>query len=75
MARRYKGHMNGERYLANIDSDHREVHDLDNEKTGSNQCQIDEVIAAGNDRPYNSLEAAKREGFDNCHWCIGDSTR
>lgn len=75
MARRYRGHMNGERYLANANPTKREVHDLDNEKTGSNQCQIDEIIQAGNDRPYNSLEAAHRDGYDNCRWCIGNSTR
>lgn len=75
MARRYRGHMNGERYLANANPDSLEVHDLDNEKTGAHQCQIDEIIRAGNDRPYNSLEAAKRDGYDNCHWCIGNSTR
>ncbi len=39
MARRNRGHMNGERYLANASASKREVHDLDNEKTN---CQIDE---------------------------------
>lgn len=38
-------------------------------------CQIDEIISAGNDRPYNSLAAAHAAGFDNCHWCIGASKR
>ncbi len=75
MARRYTGHMNGERYLANTRQGSREVHDLDNEKTGTNQCQINEIINAGNDKPYNSLDAAKRDGYDNCKWCIGNSTR
>jgi len=64
--------MNGERYLANANPGSKEVHDLDNEKT---QCQIDEIITAGNDRPYDSLSAAKADGYDNCHWCIGGSTR
>lgn len=72
MARRYTGHMNGERYLANANPSKLEVHDLDNEKT---QCQIDEIIRAGNDRPYTSLEAARRDGYDNCAYCIGNSTR
>lgn len=72
MARRNRGHMNGERYLANASPSKREVHDLDNEKV---QCQIDEIIRAGNDRPYNSLEAARRDGYDNCAYCIGGSTR
>jgi hypothetical protein len=48
MARRYRGNMNGERYLANRSASKREVHDLDNEKTGKNECQIDEIINAGN---------------------------
>lgn len=72
MARRRTGHMNGERYLANTSSSKREVHDLDNEKTN---CQIDEIIKAGNDAPYNSLDAAKKAGYDNCRWCIGSSNR
>jgi len=38
--RRWSGHMNGEQYLANVNT--KEVHDLDNEKT---VCQIDEYIA------------------------------
>lgn len=73
MARRYKGHMNGERYLGNVNK--MEVHDLDNEKTAPNQCQIDEIIRAGNDRPYTTLSAAHNAGHDNCKWCIGGSTR
>lgn len=73
--RRHRGHMNGERYLANTSTSKHEVHDLDNEKTGSNQCQIDEIIRAGNDKPYTSLDAAKQDGYDTCRWCIGGSTR
>ncbi len=75
MTRRYTGHMNGERYLANTSPSKREVHDLDNEKTGANQCQIDEIIRAGNEKPYNSLDAAHRDGYDNCAYCLGNSTR
>ncbi|WP_341501927.1 hypothetical protein [Gallaecimonas sp. GXIMD4217] len=68
--RRYTGNMNGERYLGNTNT--TEVHDLDNEKT---TCQIDEIIRAGHDKPFSSLEEAKRQGYDNCHWCLGGSTR
>jgi hypothetical protein len=67
--------MNGERYLANTSPSKREVHDLDNEKTAAYQCQIDEIIRAGNDKPYMSLAAAHSDGFDNCAYCIGSSTR
>lgn len=72
MARRYEGNMNGERYCGNSDADNMEVHDLDQE---NNNCQIDEIIAAGNDVPFNSLSAAQNKGYDNCHWCLGSSTQ
>ncbi|MHB1327681.1 MAG: hypothetical protein ACYC2K_05705 [Gemmatimonadales bacterium] len=72
MARRYTGNMNGERFLANTSPSKKEVHDLDNEKS---QCQIDEIIRAGHDRPYSSLAAAHAAGFDNCGYCIGASKR
>lgn len=72
MARRHRGNMNGEQYLANANPSHLEVHDLDNERVN---CQIDEIIRAGHDRPYTSLFAARRDGFDNCAYCLGDSTR
>lgn len=68
--RRYTGHMSGERYLGNTNK--YEVHDLDNEKTN---CQIDEIIKAGHDKPFNSLSEAKAAGYDNCAYCIGNSTR
>ena len=70
MARRYTGHMNGEQWLGNTNK--REVHDLDNEKTS---CQIDEIIRAGHDRPYISYQLAKAAGLDNCAYCIGNSRR
>lgn len=72
MARRYGGRMNGERYLANANTSSREVHDLDDERTN---CQIDEIIAAGNERPYDSVSAAVADGYDRCHWCLGGSNR
>ena len=53
--RRYTGNMNGERYLANTSPSKKEVHDLDNEKTN---CQIDEIIKAGHDKPYSSQSVA-----------------
>lgn len=72
MARRYNGNMNGEQYLANKSASKKEVHDLDNEKT---ECQIDEIIKAGNDKPYTSKQTANDDGYDNCAHCIGDSKR
>jgi hypothetical protein len=70
MARRYTGHMNGERYLGNANK--YEVHDLDNENVN---CQINEIISAGNDWPYATHAAARSAGHDNCFYCIGNSTR
>lgn len=70
MARRYTGNMNGERYCGN--SNKMEVHDLDRENSN---CQIDEIIQARNDRPFTTLAAADRAGYDNCHWCLGSSQR
>ena len=49
-----------------------EVHDLDNEQTTR---QIDEIIKAGNDRPFNTLSAAHAAGYDNCAWCLDGSRR
>ena len=72
MARRHTGHMNGERYLANTSPSKKEVHDLDNEKTN---CQIDEIIKAGHDKPYHSLDAAHKDGYDDCAYCLKNSTR
>lgn len=43
LARRYTGNTNGERYLANTSQSKREIHDLDNEKTGANQCPFARV--------------------------------
>ncbi|MDP9190190.1 MAG: hypothetical protein M3P06_00620 [Acidobacteriota bacterium] len=68
MARRNKGNMNGERYLGNTSK--KRVHDLDNEQTGKDECQIDEIIAAKNDTPFQSLDAAHREGYDDCDYCL-----
>lgn len=73
MARRWTGHMHGERFLGNTNN--KEVHDLDRENTASNGCQIDEIIRAGHDRPFDTLAAAHAAGYDNCAKCLGSSTR
>ena len=70
MARRYTGNMNGERYLGNTNT--KEVHDLDNEKTA---CQINEIIRAKHDKPFDLLSAAHAAGYDNCAHCLGGSNR
>jgi len=62
----------GARYCGNSSESKMEVHDLDNEKT---QCQIDEIIQAGHAVPFHTLEAAHDAEYDNCHYCLGGSTR
>ncbi len=62
--------MNGEGYLGNTNK--TEVHDLDKEQTN---CQIDEIIAAGHDKPFSTLSAAKSAGYDNCAYGLSGSTR
>lgn len=73
--RRYGPPINGKRYVGNTDK--KEVHDLDNEKTRPNECQIDEIIRAGHARTFtpDTLEQAHKEGYDNGKYCIGGSTR
>jgi len=66
----------GKRFVGNTTSK-KEVHDLDNEQTGPNECQIDEIIEAGHARTFipDTLEQAHKEGYDNCAYCIGGSER
>ncbi len=75
MARRQGPPTNGKRYVGNTNT--TEVHDLDNEKTGANQCQIDEIIAAGHAVTFSpdTLAQANSEGYDNGAHCIGGSLR
>lgn len=75
MARRPGYPTYGRRFVGN--SSKKEVHDLDNEQTGPNECQIDEIIRAGNAVTFSpdSLAEAHRQGYDNCHYCIGRSRR
>ena len=65
----------GKRFIGNTDK--REVHDLNNEKTGANECQIDEIINAGHAKTFtpDTHEQAKSERYDNCAHCIGGSER
>lgn len=75
MARRPGPPTLGKQFVGNTNN--KEVHDLDNEKTAGNQCQIDEIIAAGHTATFtpDSLAQAQSEGYDNCAHCIGGSTR
>jgi hypothetical protein len=64
----------GQRYLGNSSPSKMEVHDLQNEKVG---CQIDEIIAARHAVKFipDTLDEARRNKYDNCAYCIGNSTR
>lgn len=66
MSRKYKGSLNGERYVANTSPYKREVHDLDNE---NRNCMVDDIIRSRQDRAFVSLEAARREDFSECPFC------
>ena len=70
--RRYGAPIYGKRFVGNIDK--KEVHDLDNEKTGKNECQIDEIKQVRTFNP-DTLDQAHGEGYDNCAYCLGGSTR
>jgi hypothetical protein len=72
MPRKYKGNLNGQQFVANTSPYKREVHDLDNE---SRNCQIDEIIRAGQDKPYTSIAEAAREDFGRCTYCLENANR
>jgi hypothetical protein len=72
MARRQGHPLYGAKYCANTNPSKKEVHDLDKEEK---QCQIDEIIRAGHAKPYDSLQTAHADGYDNCAYCIGGSKR
>jgi len=65
------------RYLGNSDPGHKEVHDLHSEDTRPSGCQIDEIIQAGHAVVFSpdTLEQAKREGYDPCAKCLPGSRR
>jgi hypothetical protein len=68
MTRRNEGNMKGERYLGNTSN--CVVHDLDNEQTKEDECQIDEIIKAKNDKPFKTLKAAHDDGYSDCDYCL-----
>jgi len=71
MPRKYKGNLNGEKYVAHVNPYRREVHDLDNE---NRNCLIDEIVRGAKDRPYTSLEEARQDDFSPCPYCMQVST-
>ncbi len=75
MARRPGPPTNGNQFEGNTNN--TEVHDLDNEQTAANRCQIDEIISAGHAVTFapDTLDEAHSQGYDNCAFCIGCSLR
>ena len=70
MARRAK--FNWKRFVGNKGT--TEVHDLDNEDTAANGCQIDEIREWKTFDP-DTLAQAKSEGYDPCDKCLPGSQR
>lgn len=67
MAKRFKPPYNGKRYLGNTDK--MVVHDLDNEDTDENACQIDE-IKHEHIKMFDYLFEAHKEKFRDCKYCF-----
>lgn len=58
------------RYLGNTNT--LEVHNTQNERAA---CQLDE-IKSEHRRWYDTLTEAKADKpYDNCYWCLGNSSR
>jgi len=74
MSRRNYPPFNGKRYIGNTSPSKREVHDLNNEDTKPNGCQIDEIKEVVIFAP-DTLEEASSKGFDPCDKCLEGSTR
>lgn len=72
MTRRQGYPYNGKKYIGNKNK--KEVHDLDQEDTNPNGCQINEIKEVVTFNP-DTLQQAHSEGYDNCAKCIGGSRR
>jgi hypothetical protein len=64
----------GNRFIG--DRINMEVHDLDNEKTKENECQINKIMRSGNVVIFSpdTLQQALSEGFKKCKKCISSSS-
>lgn len=66
------------RFIVNTDPRHYEVHDLNNEQTGENECQIDEIIEGDNYeyiKEGNTIDDLERwlrlhPEYDGCMYCL-----
>lgn len=69
MTRRYQSPFNGKRFIGNKNDN--KVHDLDNEDTDPNACQIDEikdehVVTFSPDELGEAID----QGFTKCSYCL-----
>ena len=67
MTRRFNYPYSGKRYFANTNTN--QVHDLNNEQTGENECQIDE-IKHEHIKMYDNLFLAHRDKYQDCDYCL-----
>ncbi|MFC2169074.1 hypothetical protein ACFLRM_00710 [Acidobacteriota bacterium] len=67
MTRRFSNTNGWKRYLGNTNE--MKVHDLENEKTGENECQIDEIKPEHIKR-FSTLFQAHKEKFKDCSHCL-----
>lgn len=75
MARGLRFPFYGKRYCG--DTNKMEVHDFNYEDKREFACRVEEVIASGHAKSFtpDTLEQAHKEGYENCAYCIGISTR
>lgn len=62
--RRFQGHLNGERYCADLSG--MIVHDLDFEKP---ECRIQSILESGTEKSFDSLLEAVIHQFAPCPFC------
>ena len=62
------------RFLVNVNPSRQEVHDLDNEKTGYNECQINEIrdfrYLVSTELPGLVLWLSQNPPYDGCAYCL-----
>ena len=69
MSLRWAGKMCGERYLG--DTVTMTLHDLETENVSCDGCDIDSIIAEGNEIPFFSFNEALGLGYSACEKCMG----
>jgi hypothetical protein len=75
MARGLRYQFYGKIYCGNTNK--MEVHDLNYEDRRQFACRIEEIIASGHAKSFtpDTLEQAREEGYKNCTYYIGMSTK